>query len=81
MCTKPTETCSMPIPLKQKSECCAKEVPQDILPCSKQHLQPPIDSLPRDLHMYTDPSKKEKDRYPLKDKEWFRTITMISGHM
>lgn len=72
----------MPIPLKQKRKCCAEEVPQDIL-CSKQHLQPPIDSLPRDLHTYTDPSKKGKDRcrnHP-EDTEWFQTTTMISINM
>lgn len=32
MCTKPTETCSMPIPLNQKNKYCTEEVPQDALP-------------------------------------------------
>lgn len=69
----------MPIPSKQKSECCAEGVPQDALPCSKQHIQPPIDSLPRDLHTYTDANKNGKDRcrnHP-KDTKWFQTTTVI----
>lgn len=59
-CTKPTETLSTPVSLKQKTKCCTEEVPQDALPCSKHCLQPPIDSFPEELHTHAVPSTKGK---------------------
>lgn len=50
----------MPIPLEQKSKCCAEEVPQDALPYNKHRLQPPVDFFPEEPRTYTDPAQMER---------------------